>query len=117
MTDITFIGYLVGGLASLLGLYFLVDKLKEKDRVKLEDLTREVNASNKELTKAINRLTTTVELMNNNMVNIRKDLDDVDLGVEKFKDEIRTEITDIRKFIRDIDFKCALEHGKKKLSE
>jgi hypothetical protein len=102
MTDITFLGYLVGGLGSLIGLYFMVEKFGEKNRYKLEVLTKEVNQSNKDLTQAIHKLTTTVELMNGNMINFQKVQESHSVYIDELRDNMR-----------NIQFRCALEHNRK----
>ena len=102
MTEITYLGYLVGGLGAILSLYFLIDKLGDKDRKKVENITTEYNSNNKELTKAIHKLTTTVELLNNNMISI-----------QKVQETHAVYIDELRDNMRNIQFVCALEHKRK----
>jgi len=102
MTEIQFVGYLVGGLASLFGLYFLAEKFQEKNTKKLELIAKENNDNNKELTKAINKLTNMVELTNNNMMNMQKVQETHSVEIEALKDNIR-----------NIQFRCVLEHNRK----
>lgn len=109
MTEIEFVGWLVGGLGAILSLFFLIDKLGEKDRKKLEIIAeenkviaKENNDNNKELTKAINKLTNMVELTNNNMMNMQRVQETHSVEIEALKDNMR-----------NAQFRCALEHKRK----
>lgn len=96
----------VGGLISLIGLYWGVEKFNERGQKrvdivnqKLEKIAEESNASNKELTKAIHELTKMMELMNQNM-----------MGTRELVEKHDKRLVSIEKRLTSYNNRCAFEH-------